>query len=83
MELKRIIFRVSHDYLVEQTELEEDLFTEIEPVRDAFLESFTLVTVECKCSHQLQLHVLHHINPQTCPKVLSWFKKRRPSKEIH
>ena len=51
MELKRIIFRVSHDYLVEQTELEEDLFTEIEPVRDAFLESFTLVTVECKCSH--------------------------------
>ena len=40
------IFRVSHDYLVEQ----EDLFTEIEPVRDSSIESFTLVTVECKCS---------------------------------
>ena len=67
------MFRVSHDYLVEQTELEEDLFTEIEPVRDSFVESFTLVTVECKCSHQL--HVLHHMNPQTFPNVLSWFKK--------
>ena len=44
------IFRVSHDYLVEQKEVEEDLFTEIEPVRDSSIESFTLVTVECKCS---------------------------------
>ena len=43
-------FRVDHDYLVEQTDLEEDLFTEVEPVRDSFIESFTLVTVECKCS---------------------------------
>ena len=75
------MFRVSHDYLVEQTELEEDLFTEIEPVRDSFVKSFTLVTVECKCSHQL--HVLHHMNPQTCPKVLSWFKKSQPLKEIN
>ena len=41
------IFRVSHDYLVEQKEVEEDLFTEIEPVRDSSIESFTLVTVEC------------------------------------
>ena len=55
MKLKRITFRVSHDYLVEQTEQDEDLFTEIEPVRDSFLESFTLVTVECKCSLQLLL----------------------------
>ena len=77
------IFRVSHDYLVEQKEVEEDLFTRIEPVRDSSIESFTLVTVECKCSHQLQLHVLHHINPQTCPKVLTWFKKNRPLKEIN
>ena len=75
------MFRVSHDYLLEQTELEEDLFTEIEPVRDSFVESFTLVTVECKSSHQL--HVLHHMNPQTCPKVLSWFKKSQPLKEIN
>ena len=55
LKLKRITFRVSHDYLVEQTEQEEDLFTEIEPVSDSFLESFTLVTVECKCSLQLLL----------------------------
>jgi len=38
--------RVSHDHLVEQTVLEENLFTEIEPVRDSFIESLTLVTVE-------------------------------------
>ena len=75
------MFRVSHDYLLEQTELEEDLFTEIEPVRDSFVESFTLVTVECKCSHQV--HILYHMNPQTCPKVLSWFKKSQPLKEIN
>ena len=55
LKLKRITFRVSHDYLVEQTEQEEDLFTEIEPVSDSFLESFTPVTVECKCSLQLLL----------------------------
>ena len=40
--------RVNHDYLVEQTELEEDLFAEIEAVEDSSLESSTLVTVECK-----------------------------------
>ena len=40
--------RVDHDYLVEQTELEEDLFAEIEAVEDSSLESSTLVTVECK-----------------------------------
>ena len=42
------IFRVSHDYLVEQKELEEDLFTEVEPVRESSIESCTLVTVQCK-----------------------------------
>ena len=73
------MFRVSHDYLVEQTELEEDLFTEIEPVRDSFIESFTRVTVECKS----QSNVPHHMNPQTCRKVLSWFKKSQPLKEIN
>ena len=40
--------RVNHDYLLEQTELEEDLFAEIEAVEDSSLESSTLVTVECK-----------------------------------
>ena len=40
--------RVDHDYLVEQTELEKDLFAEIEAVEDSSLESSTLVTVECK-----------------------------------
>ena len=46
--------RVNHDYLVEQTELEEDLFAEIEAVEDSSLESSTLVTVECKGSCHLR-----------------------------
>ena len=72
--------RVNHDYLVEQTELEEDLFAEIEAVEDASLESSTLVTVECKL---FVVSIKFYLFSQTCPRNPSWSRESQPSKRTN
>ena len=72
--------RVDHDYLVEQTELEEDLFAEIEAVEDSSLESSTLVTVECKL---FIVSFKFYLFSQTCPRSPSWSRESQASKETN
>ena len=72
--------RVNHDYLVEQTELEEDLFAEIEAVEDSSLESSTLVTVECKL---FIVSIKFYLFSQTCPRNPSWSRESQASKETN